>query len=209
MKVSIYNIKGENTGEMNLPKVFETKCNEKLISQSIRVFLNNQRKSNAQAKDRGDVTGTTKKMWAQKGTGRARHSTAKAAQFVGGGIPHGPVSEKNYKLSLPKAQRRLALNSLLSKFAHSKKILVIDLFKELEPKTKVAIKLISCLEKENEVLSKSQKIGIITSNMPLNIKRAFGNIPGIKLLSLKSLNTYDVANCNYLFFSKKAINDIK
>jgi large subunit ribosomal protein L4 len=209
MKINIYNLKSEVVGEMSLPKLFETVVSEKLINQAIKVYTNNQRKSHAKAKDRGDIAGTTKKMWAQKGTGRARHSTTKASQFVGGGIAHGPQGNQNYKLRLPKAQRTLAIHAILAKFAKQKRIIVIDQFKDMSPKTKDAIKLITCLEKENEVLSKSHKIGIITNKTVISVRRAFRNIPGVKLLTAQSLNAYDLANQNYLFFSKKAINDLK
>lgn len=209
MKLPIYNLKAEKTGEITLPKVFSVSCSDALISQAIRVFTNNQRKSHAKAKDRGDITGTSAKMWPQKGTGRARHSTTKAAQFVGGGVAHGPTGDQNFKLELPKKQRKLAINSILSKFAKNKEILIIEDLAKIEPKTKIADKLIACLSTDNEVLSKSRRIGIITSGVIENAKRAFNNLPGIEIINLNSLNIYNLSNKNFLIITKEAVNDIK
>lgn len=209
MKFAIYNLKAEEIGEITLPKLFSTECNDKLLVQAIRVFLNNQRKSHAVVKQRGDVAGTSAKMWPQKGTGRARHSSAKAPQFVGGGSAHGPQGNQSFKLALPKAQKRLAINYTLSKFAKTKKIMILDELSTLEAKTKIADQLVTCLSGKNEVLSKSRRIGIITSKPLENVKRAFNNLPGIDVLNLNSLNIYNLSTKNFLIFSKEAINDIK
>ena len=209
MKLPIYNLKAENIGELTLPKLFSTECNDKLVVQAVRVYLNNQRKSHAVVKQRGDVTGTSAKMWPQKGTGRARHSSAKAPQFVGGGSAHGPQGNQSFKLSLPKAQKKLAINTMLTRFAKTKKIMIIDEISKLEAKTKIADKLITCLSGKNEVLSKSRRIGIITSKPLDNVKRAFNNLPGIDVLNLNSLNIFNLASQKFLIFTKEAINDIK
>lgn len=209
MKLPIFNLKAEEIGEITLPKLFSTECADKLVVQAIRVYLNNQRKSHAVVKQRGDVAGTSAKMWPQKGTGRARHGNAKAPQFVGGGSAHGPQGNQTFKLNLPKSQKKLALNTVLSKFAKAKKILILDELASLEAKTKKADQLITCLSGKNEVLSKSRKIGIITSKPLENVKRAFNNLPGIEVLNLNSLNIYNTTTQNFLIFSKEAINDIK
>ena len=90
MTTDLYNLSGEKIGDLNLPKsVFDVKINEVLVSQAIRVLQSRSRSAHAKTKHRGEIAGTNQKMWAQKGTGRARHSTAKAPQFVGGGSAHG------------------------------------------------------------------------------------------------------------------------
>jgi large subunit ribosomal protein L4 len=209
MKADIYNIKGEKVGDLTLPKtVFEVEPNNTLIARFIRVFLSNQRHSFAKTKGRGDVAGTTKKMWAQKGTGRARHSSAKAPQFVGGGSAHGPIGVQNYSLNLPKKQKKLATFAVLSKFAKNKSIMIIDEFKDLEPKTKTGFGLIDILEKAEKNLADSKKIGIVTAANPQNVLRAFRNIPGFTMISLNSLNAYDLSQQNYLIFSQKAITEL-
>ena len=139
MKTQLYNLQAESIGEITLPKeVFGLEYKPQLISLALRVYRSNLRSSHAKVKDRGEVAGTTKKMWAQKGTGRARHGSAKAGIFVGGGSVHGPQGNQNYKLSLNKKVKKAAFNHLLSKFAQEKSIIVIDQFKQLPPKTKEA-----------------------------------------------------------------------
>lgn len=207
MKAQIYNIKAEKVGEIALPKeIFDIKISEQLISQAIRVYLANQRSSFAKAKSRGQVAGTTQKVWAQKGTGRARHGSRKAPIFVGGGSAMGPDGLQNYTLKLSKKMKIVAINSILTKFAQDKKIIIIDSFEKLAPKTKEGIKLLTGLRAADEVLSKSPKIGIIIANTIPNIKRAFGNLPKTNLLSLKSLNVYDLSNQNFLIFSQETLD---
>jgi large subunit ribosomal protein L4 len=210
MKTQIYNIKAEKIGEIALPKsVFGVEYTETTISQAIRVILANRRSSFAKAKSRGEVHGTSKKVWAQKGTGNARHGNRTAPIFVGGGSAMGPDGLQNYNLKISKTMRRQSLNAILTKFAEANKVLIIDSFKELDPKTKAGIQLITGLKAADEVLSKSRKIGIITTETITPVKRAFGNLKNINLISLKSLNVYDLSKQNYLIFSQKAISQFK
>jgi len=207
MKAQIYNIKAEKVGEIALPKaIFDAKISEKLISQAIRVYLANQRSSFAKAKNRSEVAGTRQKVWAQKGTGRARHGNRTAPIIVGGGSALGPDGKQNYSLKISKKMKTVAINSILTKFAQDKKILIIDSFEKLNPKTKEGIKLITGLRAADEVLSKSPKVGIVTTETLPNVKRAFGNIPKTNLLSLKSLNVYDLSNQNFLILSQKTLD---
>lgn len=209
MKASLYNISAEKIKDITLPKeIFEAKINEKLIAQAIKIYLHNQRAAHAVAKHRGEVAGTTKKMYAQKGTGNARHSTAKAPQFVGGGSAHGPRGDQKTPQHFSQKLRQSALRSVLSKFAQNKAILVIDKLSSIEGKTKAGWSFIDKLEKQNELLANSRKIGIITSRSLDSVKRAFGNIPEINLLSAKSLNTYDLSRQNYLMFTAAALKKL-
>lgn len=210
MKSQIYNLNAEKVGEITLPKsVFDVKVSDTLIAQAIRVTLANRRSSFAKTKTRSEVAGTRKKVWAQKGTGNARHGNRTAPIFVGGGSALGPDGQQNYSLKISKTMKKKALYALLTKFAANKKILVIDKFSQLEPKTKFGIKLITGLKASDEVLSKSRKIGIITTKTITPVKRAFGNIKDINLISLKSLNIYDLSRQNYLIISQKAIKQFK
>lgn len=208
-KASLYNINAEKIKDITLDKnIFEYKINEKLIAQSVKIYLHNQRAAHAVVKHRGEVAGTTKKMYAQKGTGNARHSTAKAPQFVGGGSAHGPRGNQKTPQHFSQKLRQSALKSVLSKFAQNKSILVIEKISTLEPKTKAAWSFVDKLEKQNESLANSRKIGIITSRSLDNVKRAFGNIPGINILSVKSLNSYDLSRQNYLMFTLSALKQL-
>lgn len=210
MKAQIYNIKAEKVGESILPKeIFDQEVSEQLINQAIRVYLMNQRSSYAKTKTRSEVSATRKKVWRQKGTGNARHGNRTAPIFVGGGVALGPDGQQNYSLKLNKKMRRLAIKGVLTKFAKENRILIIDKFKNLTPKTKEGIKLITGLKAVNKVLSESQKIGIITTKNLNNVKRAFSNISKTSLLSTKSLNVYDLSNQNFLILSQKTIKNFK
>lgn len=209
MKVNVYDINAKKVGDITLdPSVFGVKVNEDLISLAVRAYLANQRSAFAKSKTRSQVAGTSKKMWAQKGTGRARHGNAKAPQFVGGGKAHGPRGDQNYTLSINKKQKALALKSVLTKFASNNSIIVVDKLSSITPKTKEASKLLTGLMGDNEVLSNSRKIGLVTSKSVPTIKRAFGNLDSTNLLTTKTLSVYHVANQNFLIFTKKAIENL-
>lgn len=206
----LYNIKAEKIGDITLPKsIFDVKVSDDLIAKSVRAYLSNRRSAFAKVKERGDVSGTTKKMWAQKGTGRARHSSAKVGIFVGGGSVHGPQGNQNYTIKLNQKARKVALNSLFTKFAGQDKVLVIDDFSTLPAKTKEAWNFMELLEKSNSLVAKSKKIGIITEPGNDNAIKAFRNIPGFTLLSLNSLNVLDLSKQNILIFTQKAIEALK
>lgn len=206
MKINIYNLAGQSTGEATLSKkVFGVKDNPTLIAQAVRVFMGNQRSSTAKAKNRNEVHGTTKKVWAQKGTGHARHGSRKAPIFVGGGVTHGPTGEQTFKLALSKKMRQAALKTILSRFAAEGRLLAIEKFSTISPKTRDASKLVNLLEKAEKNLADSQRVGIVTTKSLPNITRAFANISGMNLLSLQSLNVYNLSLQGYLIFSKKAL----
>jgi large subunit ribosomal protein L4 len=210
MKTQIYNIKAEQVGELTLPKeTFDSKASDSLIAQSIRVILANKRSSYAKTKTRSDVAGTRKKVWAQKGTGNARHGNRTAPIFVGGGSALGPDGKQNYALKISKAMKKKSLFGLLTKFAKDNKILIIDDFSKMDTKTKAAVKLITGLKGHDKVLSKSRRIGIITDETIIPVRRAFGNLKNISLFSLKSLNLYNLSKQNYLIFNQKAITQLK
>ena len=210
MKAPIYNLQAEKVGDLTLSKsIFGTKVDNNMIARVIKVTLGNKRSAHAKVKDRGEVSGTTKKMYAQKGTGRARHSTSKVGIFVGGGSVHGPQGNQTFAGKINKTAKKIALNSVLSKFAEASKIIVIDDFSKLSTKTKDASIFMGKLEKTNQELEKSKKIGIITLEDKSNVIRAFRNIAGFNLFSANSLNVFDLSNQNFLIFSQKAIESLK
>lgn len=206
----VYDLNAKVIGEVKVPSVIEKAAvSDQLIAQVLRVYLNRQRKAHASTKNRSEVAGTTKKMWAQKGTGRARHGSAKAPIFVGGGIAHGPAGNQNYKLKISQKMKQAAFHGLIAKFITNKSVIVIDGLRSIEPKTKVAAKLISGLSAKNKVLSESSKVGIITAKNNQKPKRAFSNLPSVELLTLQSLNSLDLSRQNFLIFTKKAISELK
>ncbi len=210
MKVNLYDLSGKSIKEITLPKaIFEVKINEPLIAQSVRVYLNNQRSAHAKVKHRGEVAGTTKKMYPQKVTGNARHSTAKAPQFVGGGSAHAPIGNQFPRLKMSQKLRQAALRSLLSKFAKNKSIILIDKISTIEAKTKSAVKLISELKKAELSLANSRRFAIITGRQPQAVKKAFGNLPEVTLLSANSLNSYELGRQSFLIFTRTALKQLQ
>lgn len=209
MKTDLYNTNAEKVGQINLPtNIFGVKFSRLLISQSIRRYLSNRRSAHAKVKNRAEVAGTTRKMWAQKGTGRARHGSAKAPIFVGGGSAHGPQGDRNFKLASSKTFKKAVIKNILSRFAQDKHLLVVDKINSLPPKTKEAWNFVDKLENQNEILAKSKNIGVLTANPSVNVKRAFGNIEGFQVLTLKSLNPYHLSLQNFLIISHLAIKKL-
>lgn len=199
---------GEKSGEIVLPKeVFAVTTSPSLLAQAIRVYLANQRKAKAKAKTRGVVAGSGKKIWRQKGTGKARHGDYQAPIFRGGGVAHGPTGKENFKLRLPKKMRQKALYAALSQKYDEKEIIVVSGLRNLAVKTKEANLF---LEK---VLTKKVNFGkdkvlLVFSKEQEKVKRAFRNLPFVKISSANSLNTYEVLKYKYLVFSEEAIGKL-
>lgn len=204
MKITIYDKNGQKTDkQMVLPKeIFEAKINLPLMAQAVKVFLANQRTASPKAKTRSEVTGSTKKIWRQKGTGRARHGDNKAPIFVGGGKAHGPTGEKK-RLSLSKKMRQAALRSALSSKAKEGVIFVVDDLTKIAPKTKQAVKFIDNLGIGDK------KATLYLSENNDNIIRAFGNLPNVTIAFANQLNAYQALSSGRMIFTKEAIKVLK
>lgn len=202
LEIEVFNTKGEVVEKLVLPKeIFAAKINESLMAQAVRVYLANQRQGTASTKTRGEVAGSGRKIWRQKGTGRARHGDRYAPIFVGGGIAFGPKM-RDYSLKMPKKMRRAALfSSLTSKF-EEKAIFVIADLNNLKPKTKEMVKI-------RENLKLKSKTLLILPKKKENIILAGRNIPELSLISADLLNTYEVLNHRKLLFTKEAIEILK
>ena len=202
LKISLYNIKGEKEGKVTLPKeVFEAKINKPLLSQAIRVYLANQRTARAKAKTRAEVRGSNRKIYRQKGTGRARHSDNKAPIFVGGGKAHPPKGI-NRRLSLPKKMKPLALKSALSTKAQDKQVLVVTDFKEVKPKTKKANQILNKLD------LKTKRVTLYLGEKDKKAALAFRNIPTVNLANVLGINPYQVLNGGILVFTKESLKKL-
>src|SRR3989344_5604580 len=139
LTVDVYSISGKVVSKLSLPKeIFGVRVNERLIAQAVRVYLANQRKGTASTKTRGEVRGSTRKIWRQKGTGRARHGSRKAPIFVGGGIAHGPRGVTAASLKLTKKMRRLALFGALTDKVSERAMIAVNDLTRLLPKTREA-----------------------------------------------------------------------
>ena len=202
-KIDIYNIQGKKTGQLALPKeIFAGKVNASLMSQAVRVFLANQRRSSAKAKSRNEMTSiSTAKTWRQKGTGRARHGSRRAPIFVGGGKAHGPTGKQNYKLKLSKKMKHQALISALTVKCQESSILAITGLSKLEGKTKPAFQVLKAVlgEKSND------RLCVILPKMMPKIKRALSNLPKVSLRLATDLNTYEMLRSGQLIFTRQSL----
>lgn len=203
MEATIYNQKGAETGKITLPpKVFNAKWRADLVHQVVEGMRSNKRSGTADTKDRGEVRGGGKKPWKQKGTGRARHGSSRSPIWVGGGVTHGPLAEKNYKRKISKSMRAQALFSVLSKKYKDGEILFVDSLDVKDMKTKKAIEVVKNLGKAFGLknLENSKKPRLLTALAGRNesAEKSFRNIPVVEIVFQKNLNPLDVLNHKYL-----------
>ena len=148
LESDIYNQEGKKIGEVELPKrIFNAPWNSDLVHQVVISMQSNARTPVAHTKGRGDVRGGGRKPWKQKGTGRARHGSRRSPIWVGGGVTHGPLSEKNYKKKINKKMKTQALYAVLSRKAKDKEIILLDTLNISKPKTKSAKEILISLQK--------------------------------------------------------------
>jgi len=201
----IYSQKGAEVGEISLPaKVFAAKWRADLVHQVVEGMRSNKRSGTADTKGRGEVRGGGKKPWKQKGTGRARHGSSRSPIWVGGGVTHGPLAEKNYKRKISKKMRAQALFSVLSKKLKDNELMFVDSLTTEEIKTKMAVEVVKSLAKtsgwEKTALGKGKKPRILTAvwGRNENVEKSFRNIPQLEIVFVKNLNPLDVLNHRYL-----------
>ncbi|MEK7190598.1 MAG: 50S ribosomal protein L4 [Patescibacteria group bacterium] len=202
MKAKIYNQKGTESGVIELPaKVFAAKWRADLVHQVVEGMRSNKRAGTADTKDRGEVRGGGRKPWKQKGTGRARHGSSRSPIWVGGGVTHGPLAEKNYKRKVSKKMRAQALFSVLSKKLKDGEIIFVDTLEMPKINTKIGVKTIDNLIKAGNFKNiKTKKPKILTALYERNekIEKSFRNISILDIVFLKNLNPLDVLNYQYL-----------
>lgn len=202
MVIDVYSPKGKVIGSVSLSKeIFATKASPRLLAQAVRAYLANKRVGTASTKTRGEVEGSTRKIYRQKHTGRARHGARRAPIFVGGGIVFGP-KPRDFHLSLPqKMKKRATLAALTTKF-REKKVKVIDGLEKLEPKTKILSQAINNLQISGNVLL------VLPSKNSNKIKMGTRNIKKLTTLPVNLLNSYDVLKNKTIVFTKQSLEEI-
>ncbi len=203
MEAKIYNQKGAETGKIELPKrVFAAKWRADLVHQVVEGMRSNKRAGTADTKGRGEVRGGGKKPWKQKGTGRARHGSTRSPIWVGGGVTHGPLAEKNYKRKISKKMRAQALFSVLSKKFADNEIIFVDSLDMSDIKTKPAIDVVNSIAKASKwsATASSKKPRILTAFWGRGEKKekSFRNISALEIVFMNNLNPLDVLNHRYL-----------
>lgn len=202
LSVAVYDASGKANGTVSLPEaVFGAKVNKQLIAQAVRVYLANQREGAASTKTRGEVRGSTRKIYRQKGTGRARHGGVRAPIFVHGGIAHGP-KPRDYSLKMPQKMRRAALYATLTLKAQQGAVKVVDGIDTIEPKTKVMATLLAQVAPE----AKGKSILFVLGEKQDNVIRASRNIAGVTYDYARKLHAYEVMTNQTVVFMKNALS---
>lgn len=197
--IPVYSLTGRAVGTLTLPKeIFGAKINKNLLAQAVRVYETNQKGHFGSTKTRGEVQGSTAKIYKQKGTGRARHGAIRAPIFRGGGITFGPKPRK-VRLTLPQKMKKAALISALSAKMADKQILGLSGLEKATGKTKQMVKLLNKLSVKNGLIVTSEKVA----------SRAVRNIPGIFTLGSKELNAYEILKYQKLLLTKEALGYFK
>ena len=204
MSIKILNIDGPSKSQSL--KISENliglKVNNRLLKYVVDWQLNRSKKRVAKTKQRNEITGSTRKIYAQKGTGGARHSSRKAPLFVGGGVAHGPKGD-NYKTkSINKKIRKLALAQTISKKNNNKELYILDDVKKKIAKTKIFNNFLIKNKLENVLIISDQET-------EKNIYKSVRNIPDVKLINYKGTNVYDLIRFKNVIFTKSSIKNIE
>ncbi len=201
----LFDISGKKSGSFSLPsELFSGKINDKLVAQAIRVYLANQRQGNAHTKTRSEVKGSRRKVWRQKGTGRARHGSITGPIFVGGGIVHGPRAH-SFDLKMPKKMKLQALVSALSEKNSENMVFVFD--GKLSGKSKEFATMLKTIVMSDK--KKSPSVLFVRSKNDDGGYKASRNIANVQTATGSDINTYSVVKNKAIVLSKDAVEEMK
>jgi large subunit ribosomal protein L4 len=199
--VKVRNLKNEEIGDVELSDaVFGAEMNEALIHAAVRNFMANARAGTVGTKTRGDVSGSGKKLWKQKGTGRARIASIRSPLWKGGGKVHGP-QPRDWSYNMPKKMRRGALRSALSERVREGNMIVVDGFALDKPKTKDFLTSLAGLGLEGKTL-------IVDSLDNVNLLLAARNVKRAKVVNSYGLNIYDLLYHEKVVLSRAAADEL-
>ncbi|PDT11784.1 50S ribosomal protein L4 [Rhizobium sp. J15] len=202
MELNVKTLEGKDAGKVSLSDaIFGLEPREDILARVIRWQLAKKQQGTHKAKGRAEVSRTGAKMYKQKGTGRARHHSARAPQFRGGGKAHGPVV-RSHEHDLPKKVRALGLRHALSAKIKADDVIVIDNLVAAEAKTKV-------LASAFETLGLTNALFIGGAELDGNFKLAAQNIPNIDVLPIQGINVYDIVRRGKLVLSKAAVEALE
>ena len=202
MKISILDSKGKSTGrEVTLPKdIYAIEPNEHALYLDVKQYLANQRQGTHKAKERADITGSTRKIKKQKGTGTARAGSIKSGVFRGGGRIFGP-RPRDYDVKLNKKLKKLARKSALSLKAKDKAITIVEDFDFKTPKTKKFIDVLKALKIED-------KKSLLIFGKNNNVYLSSRNFKGSDVVTSSEISTYKILNAKQLVMSESSLNSI-
>jgi large subunit ribosomal protein L4 len=198
MQAPVYNLAGEVVDNIEISdKVFGVPFNEALVHQSVLRQQANARQGNASTKTRGNVSGSTRKLYKQKGTGSARAGSIKSPLRRGGGIVFGP-HPRDYHQAMPKSMRRLALRCVLSAKLEDGELKILESFKLDEIKTKNVVSILDAMQVDKTTL-------VVTGEGNVNLVKSARNLSGVKTLPANLLNVVDIISHNTLLIEVDAV----
>ena len=203
MKIDKLKIDGNKETIDVSDKIFAAKINNKLISSVLYKTNANYKGRKAKTKQKNEITGSTSKIYAQKGTGNARHASKKAPIFVGGGVAQGPKGEKNYKKrKLNKSEKKLSIASLITKKNILNDLIILDDFSKVINKTKEMNNILNKFEAKNSIIIADLK----SKN---NIFKSVRNIPNVKITDVNHFSLYDLAKFKKVIFTETSVKELE
>ena len=201
-KVALYNMEGSQIGDIELNEsIFGCEVNTSVLHEVVKNYLANQRQGTQSTKTRSEVRGGGIKPWRQKGTGRARQGSIRATQWIKGGIALGP-KPRDYRYSVNKKLKAIALKSALSSKVAENAFVVVDEIALSEIKTKAVCNMLRNLKVESKAL-------IVTNEKNDNVVKSAKNIQGVATTFMGSLNVYDILKYDVMVISKDAVSKIE
>ena len=202
MKINKISIDGK-TNSFEVNKIFTDKINKKLISEILYKNIANYKGRKAKTKQKNEIVGSTSKIYAQKGTGNARHASRKAPIFVGGGVAHGPKGQNAYKFrKLNKKEKKIGLTSIITEKNNSKDLIVFDDFNKTIKKTKEMFTFLKKFEATNSII-------ILDKTSQENIARSLKNIPNVKVSDISNITLYDLVKYKKIIFTETSIKELE
>ncbi len=203
MKIDKMNIDGKKVSIEISDKIVGAKINNKLVSNVLYKSNANYKGRKAKTKQRNAITGSTSKIYAQKGTGNARHASKKAPIFVGGGVAHGPKGETKYKKrKLNKSEKKLSIVSIITSKNNLQDLIILDDFKNEILKTKEMNNILIKFQAKNSIIIADKKSKI-------NISKSIKNIPNVKITDINHFSAYDLAKFKKVIFTETSIKELE
>ena len=203
MKIDKLNINGKKESIEVLDKIFSAKINKKLISSVLYKTNANYKGRHAKTKQQNEVSGPTSKIYAQKGTGNARHASKKAPIFVGGGIAHGPKGELAYKKrKLNKSEKKLGIASLISEKKKNNNLIIFSDFNSEIKKTKEMNNILKKFEILNSLI-------ILDKSSKDKIEKSIRNIPNIKVTDINHFSAFDIIKFKKVVFTESSVKELE
>ena len=203
MKLEKISIDGKKSEIEALDSIFSSKINNTVVSSVLYKTNANYKGRRAKTKQKNEITGSTSKIYAQKGTGNARHASRKAPIFVGGGVAHGPKGQNNHKIrKLNKSEKIASIKSLLTEKNKLKRLIVMNNFDKQIKKTREMFKIIKSLKLENSLM-------VFDKNSKENIYKSSRNIPNLKLTDVNHFSAYDIVKFQKLVLTEGSLKEIE